>query len=121
MRLLLNNPILVLAAGALLAPLASAATINSLDTSTNLLDASTFTAGAKYYAAWQLVGSGGATNSATMSAFTLGGGSGIDRQPGDPLDTPFTLGPNAARAAGVWRPVSRLIRVRREWHSSSLD
>ena len=100
MSLRINQILLAFVAGA---TLGQAATIVSVDTSTTLLDASNFTAGTTYYAAWQLTGAGASTNTATLSAFDLGGGAGINRQPGDPVDTPFTLGPNALSTAGVWQ------------------
>jgi len=87
---------------------APAAVVVSLDTSTTLLDLSLFTPGATYYAAWQLTGSGQVNNTASVSAFDLGGGTGLDRDAGDPLFGIFTLGPNAASNAGVWQSSATL-------------
>lgn len=93
-------PILVF----LCAAQAGAAVVVSLDTSTALLDASTYTQGTTYYSAWQLTGSGSTANTATVQAFLLGGGTGIDRQLADPVDDTYSLGPDPSRPAGIWQP-----------------
>lgn len=86
----------------LCAALAPAATIVTIDTSTTLLDASTFSNGTTYLAAWQLTGSGAVSNTATISAFLLGGGTGLDVQGGEP-DPTFTVSPSALDVAGIWQ------------------
>ena len=100
--------LLIMAAAAVLAPLCHPATLISVDTSTTLLDASNFTTGVTYYATWQLAGSGTVSNTASLSAFDLGGGTGVNRQGGDPTDDAFVLGPNALSTAGVWQLAATL-------------
>lgn len=87
----------------LLPALAGAATIITVDTSTTLLDSSTFTAGTPYTAAFQFTGNGITSNSATVSNIDLGGGTGETPGLGDITDPTFTVGPNGADPLGIWQ------------------
>jgi hypothetical protein len=76
----------------------------SLDSSTVLLDGSTFTAGTAYFAVFQLTSSGFAPGTqASVSAFDLGTGTGVDQSLIDPVSGNFTVGPNGALPAGIWQ------------------
>lgn len=80
----------------------------TIDTSTQLLDGSNFTAGITYYAVFQLTGGGTDSNSALLSNFAFGGGSALDRDPADPTAGTFILAPNPAAPSGIGQPGATL-------------
>lgn len=97
------------AAAICLLPAVLQATTISLDTSTTLLDGSTFTAGVTYYAAFQLTGSGSATSQASLSQFNLDTGTGLAQSVADPVSGNYLIGPDASLPAGIWQPGGTLL------------
>jgi len=78
------------------------ATTVSLDTSTTLLDSSTFTPGTTYFAVFQLTSSGTANTQAALASFDLGTGTGLNQSGGDPVSGNYLVGP-AVLASGIWQ------------------
>jgi hypothetical protein len=80
----------------------------TINTSTVLLDSSTFTPGTTYYLAFQLTGGGTDNNSALLTNFNFGGGSAVARDMSDPLFGTFSLAANAGDPAGIGQSMASL-------------
>lgn len=83
-------------------------TFVTIDQTTALLDATLFTTGTTYYAAWAMSAGDASASQAVVSALMIPGGVII------PLDMTefsfgnFTLGPNPAATAGIFQPSGTL-------------
>lgn len=93
----------------LLAPAFGRAATIELDQATNLLDASTFTAGTTYIAAFQLAGGGFSSSQALASLFDLRNGAGFAQDPSDIVTGLTVVGPNDSLPAGIWQAGGTLL------------